>query len=127
MIQLNKPLVYFNVLVLDPVEAEEEATMEAEGAGCDEDAAVSVPIEMDGPIDDVTAGNADADADADGCGLPVAEGGGALSPLSGAYLLIVLAEPISEKHKVKMMQKLRQGKAGISNDNGGMGVGMAQR
>ena len=90
---------------LDPVEAEDEAGLEVEGAGCDEDAAVSVPIEMDGPIDDVTTGNAD------GCGLPVAEGGGALSPLSGAYLLIVLAEPISEKHKVKMMQKLRQGKA----------------
>ncbi len=58
---------------------------------------------MDCPADDVT-GNAE------GCGLPVAEGGGALSPLSGAYLLIVLAEPISEKHKVKMVQKLRQGK-----------------
>ena len=58
---------------------------------------------MDCPNDDVT-GNAD-----DG-GLPVAEGGGVLSPLSGAYLLIVLAEPISEKHKVKMLQKLRQGK-----------------
>lgn len=62
-----------------------------------------MPIEMDCPNDDVT-GNAD------GGGLPVAEGGGVLSPLSGAYLLIVLAEPISEKHKVKMLQKLRQGK-----------------
>ena len=97
-------------MFLDPVGAEDEVALEAEaeGVGCDEDAAVSVPIEMDGPIDDVTAGNAD------GCGgLPVAEGGGALSPLSGAYLLIVLAEPISEKHKVKMMQKLRQGKVSL--------------
>ena len=44
------------------------------------------------------------------CGLPVAEGGGVLSPLSGAYLLIILSEPISEEHKGKMIQKLRQGK-----------------
>jgi hypothetical protein len=43
-------------------------------------------------------------------GYPVAEGGGALSPLSGAYLLIVMSEPISESHKIKMVQKLRQGK-----------------
>ena len=32
-----------------------------------------------------------------------------LSPLSGAYLLIILGEPISEHHKGKMLQKLRQG------------------
>ena len=46
----------------------------------------------------------------EGCGLPVAEGGGVLSPLSGAYLLIVLSEPMSEQHKSKMIQKLRQGR-----------------
>jgi len=44
-----------------------------------------------------------------GCGLAVAEGGGVLSPLSGAYLLIILSEPMSEQHKEKMVQKLRQG------------------
>ena len=46
----------------------------------------------------------------EGCGLPVAEGGGVLSPLSGAYLLIILSEPMSDQHKSKMIQKLRQGK-----------------
>jgi len=40
---------------------------------------------------------------------PVGEGGGVLSPLSGAYLLVVLSEPMSEAHKTKMVQKLRQG------------------
>ena len=35
--------------------------------------------------------------------------GPVLSPLSGAYLLIILGEPISEQHKGKMLQKLRQG------------------
>ena len=42
---------------------------------------------------------------------PVGEGGGVLSPLSGAYLLVVLSEPMSEAHKTKMVQKLRQGKS----------------
>ena len=51
----------------------------------------------------------------EGCGLPVAEGGGLLSPLSGAYLLIVLSEPMSDQHKSKMIQKLRQGKQFIQN------------
>ena len=32
-----------------------------------------------------------------------------LSPLSGAYLLVILGEPISEEHKAKMMEKLRKG------------------
>ena len=41
--------------------------------------------------------------------LPVAEGGGVLSPLSGAYLLIILSEPMSDQHKSRMVQKLRQG------------------
>ena len=41
--------------------------------------------------------------------VPVGEGGGALSPLSGAYLLVVLSEPLSEAHKTRMVQKLRQG------------------
>ena len=40
-----------------------------------------------------------------GCGLPVAEGGGVLSPLSGAYLLIILSEPMSDQHKTRMVQK----------------------
>ncbi len=44
------------------------------------------------------------------CEIPGPEGNGALSPLSGAYLLIVLAKPMSESHKTKMLQKLRQGK-----------------
>merc|ERR1711997_479252 len=51
----------------------------------------------------------------EGCGLPVAEGGGVLSPLSGAYLLIILSEPMSDQHKSKMIQKLRQGKQFIQN------------
>ena len=33
-----------------------------------------------------------------------------LSPLSGAYLLVILGEPISEDHKEKMLEKLRKGK-----------------
>ena len=41
--------------------------------------------------------------------VPVGEGGGVLSPLSGAYLLVVLSEPMSEAHKARMVQKLRQG------------------
>ena len=45
--------------------------------------------------------------------VPVGEGGGALSPLSGAYLLVVLSEPLSEAHKTKMVQKLRQGNQNI--------------
>ena len=85
----------------DAAEVEGEAAFD--DGGCDEDAAISVPIEME----ELPEG---AGANEEGSGLPVAEGGGALSPLSGAYLLIVLAEPISEKHKVKMIQKLRQGK-----------------
>ena len=32
-----------------------------------------------------------------------------LSPLSGAYLLVILGEPISEDHKEKMLEKLRKG------------------
>lgn len=71
-----------------------------------DDAAVSVPIELDVPQDDDDGASQPLP---EGCGLAVAEGGGVLSPLSGAYLLIVLAEPISEKHKDKMLQKLRQG------------------
>ena len=45
---------------------------------------------------------------------PVGEGGGVLSPLSGAYLLVVLSEPMSEAHKTKMVQKLRQGKSCVA-------------
>jgi hypothetical protein len=93
-------------------EAAEPAFDEEEAAGgCEEDAAVSVPIELD------EEGADGATAQSEACALPVAEGGGALSPLSGAYLLIVLAEPISEKHKVKMLQKLKQGKESCRKPN----------
>ena len=40
----------------------------------------------------------------------VAGGQQMLSPLSGAYLLVILGEPISEDHKEKMLEKLRKGK-----------------
>ena len=33
-----------------------------------------------------------------------------LSPLSGAYLLIVVGEPFSEEHKQLILQKIQQGK-----------------
>ncbi len=71
-----------------------------------DDAAVTVPIDHDGTQDDTEGPCLSLPQ---GCGLPVAEGGGLLSPLSGAYLLIVLSEPMSEEHKDKMLQKLRQG------------------
>ena len=51
----------------------------------------------------------DAQGNESALSVPVGEGGGALSPLSGAYLLVVLSEPLSEAHKTKMVQKLRQG------------------
>ena len=35
-----------------------------------------------------------------------------LSPLSGAYLLIVVGEPFSEEHKKLILQKLQQGRKG---------------
>ncbi len=37
---------------------------------------------------------------------------GTLSPLTGAYLLVVLGEPLSEEHKAKMLNKLTQGMNG---------------
>lgn len=43
--------------------------------------------------------------------LPGPEGNnGSLSPLSGAYLLVVLAKPTTESHKKKILQKLHQGR-----------------
>ena len=33
-----------------------------------------------------------------------------LSPLSGAYLLIVVGEPFSEEHKKLILQKIQQGR-----------------
>lgn len=33
-----------------------------------------------------------------------------MSPLSGAYCLIVVGEPFSEEHKKLILQKLQQGK-----------------
>ena len=44
----------------------------------------------------------------------VGEGGGVLSPLSGAYLLMILGEPISDVHKEKMMAKIKQGNSVVS-------------
>jgi len=66
-----------------------------------DDDAVSLPIDLDVTHDENVAGEE--------FGLPVGEGGGVLSPLSGAYLLIILAEPMSNQHKEKMLHKLRQG------------------
>lgn len=43
------------------------------------------------------------------CATGLGEGGGVLSPLSGAYLLMILGEPISDVHKEKMMAKIKQG------------------
>ena len=65
----------------------------------------------EGDDDKAAAAEDEADVDvADGSGLAVGEGGGVLSPLSGAYLLVVLGEPISEDHKAKIVAKLRQGR-----------------
>ena len=41
-----------------------------------------------------------------------------LSPLSGAYLLIVVGEPFSEEHKKLILQKLQQGKRGSLCERG---------
>jgi len=87
----------------------EEAAVEGADEDILEDAADSIPIELDAVQGDEDESGLPLPLP-EGCGLPVAEGGGVLSPLSGAYLLIVLAEPISEKHKEKMLQKLRQGR-----------------
>lgn len=35
--------------------------------------------------------------------------GGALSPLSGSYLLIVIGEPQSEQHKDSILSKITKG------------------
>ena len=40
----------------------------------------------------------------------IAGAGTVLSPLSGAYLLIILGEPLSLEHKEKILQKLKQGR-----------------
>ena len=40
-----------------------------------------------------------------------------LSPLSGAYLLIVVGEPFSEEHKKLILQKLQQGKRERGRDS----------
>ncbi len=74
---------------------------------------------MEGAVTDQTPGPEVVDVDNNGVvepgqedGVDNLEGvGTVLSPLSGAYLLIVLSEPISEEHKKKMLAKLRQGKS----------------
>jgi hypothetical protein len=38
-----------------------------------------------------------------------------LSPLSGAYLLIVVGEPFSEEHKQLILQKIQQGRIMLLN------------
>ena len=51
----------------------------------------------------------DAETAAAAADEAVAGGQQMLSPLSGAYLLVILGEPISEDHKEKMLEKLRKG------------------
>lgn len=41
---------------------------------------------------------------------PQARGEGALSPLSGSYLLIVVAEPKTEQHKDVILNRISKGK-----------------
>ena len=76
----------------------------------------SAPDTLDG-LNPPTAGVAEGvGADHEGLGavgVPMAEGGGPLSPLSGAYLLIILSEPISDEHKAKMLQKIKQGNKSV--------------
>ena len=38
-----------------------------------------------------------------------------LSPLSGAYLLLVVGEPFSEEHKKLILQKIQQGRNRAAN------------
>jgi hypothetical protein len=40
-----------------------------------------------------------------------------LSPLSGAYLLIVVGEPFSEEHKQLILNKIRQGRSIVIGKN----------
>ncbi len=40
-----------------------------------------------------------------------------LSPLSGAYLLIVVGEPFSEEHKQLILNKIRQGRSVVIGKN----------
>jgi hypothetical protein len=40
-----------------------------------------------------------------------------LSPLSGAYLLIVVGEPFSEEHKQLILNKIRQGRSIVIEKN----------
>lgn len=43
-------------------------------------------------------------------GMEAQCGANVLSPLSGAYLLVVLGEPMSQEHKDRMMAMLKEGK-----------------
>ena len=66
-------------------------------------------IEADEKEDDDEVAAAAAAAAAVDEAAAVAGGQQMLSPLSGAYLLVILGEPISEDHKDKMLGKLRKG------------------
>ena len=44
-----------------------------------------------------------------------------MSPLSGAYCLIVVGEPFSEEHKKLILQKLQQGKRTVEPSPWGTG------
>lgn len=53
---------------------------------------------------------------------PQARGEGALSPLSGSYLLIVVAEPHVDQHKDTILSRISKGKS--LRDCPGVGVGV---
>jgi hypothetical protein len=101
------------VAAMDDDDEMKEKDPEAEAATIEEDdKAVDAEVEAAAAAATPPPGSTEALAGSVACGA----GGGALSPLSGAYLLIVLGEPISEEHKEKMMLKLRQGKLIIDCD-----------
>ncbi len=87
-----------------------DAAAAAAAAADDADVELELAVGGNGGDDDAAAGEANAEA-AEAMCPGGGGGGGSLSPLSGAYLLVVLGEPLSEEHKEKMLQKLKQGKS----------------
>ena len=71
--------------------------------GAEKGSAAEAAEKGDAEAEETAAVGAAADDEA------VAGGQQMLSPLSGAYLLVILGEPISEDHKEKMLEKLRKG------------------
>ena len=71
--------------------------------GAEKGSAAEAVEKGDAEAEETAAVGASADDEA------VAGGQQMLSPLSGAYLLVILGEPISEDHKEKMLEKLRKG------------------